>query len=145
MRFDPTKSYVMIGCLGGLGRTFSRWMVSRGARRFAFLGRSGIDKPAARSLVGDLQASGAECSAVRGDVCTAEDVEAVVTAAAEMGSIGRVVQAAMGLDEAIFSVMSNKSWHTGINPKVHGSWNLLNSLKREDRQMIDPRFAIPTA
>ncbi|KAL3450556.1 hypothetical protein BJX65DRAFT_316007 [Aspergillus insuetus] len=134
MRFDPRKSYVMIGCLGGLGRTFSRWMVSRGARRFAFLGRSGIDKPAARSLVEDLQASGAECSVVRGDVCNAEDVEAVVTAAAQMGSIGGVVQAAMGLDEAIFSVMSNKSWHTGIDPKVHGSWNLLKSLKKEDRQ-----------
>lgn len=133
-QFDANKSYVMIGCLGGLGRTFSRWMVSRGARKFAFLGRSGTDKLAARSLVEDLRASGADCEVVRGDVCNATDVEAVVDAGAAMGPIGGVIQAAMGLNEAIFSVMSNKAWHTGIDPKVHGSWNLLNSLKKNSRE-----------
>lgn len=133
-KFDSEKSYVMVGCLGGLGRTFSRWMLSRGARKFAFLGRSGIDKPAARSLVADLEASGAVCEVVRGDVCRGADVEAVTAAAAAMGPIGGVVQAAMGLNEAIFSAMSNKYWHTGIDPKVHGSWNLLNSLKKDGRE-----------
>ncbi|KAI1824887.1 reducing type I polyketide synthase 10 [Xylaria intraflava] len=132
--FDANKSYVMIGCLGGLGRTLSRWMVSRGARKFAFLGRSGIKKAAARNLVHDLKAMGAECSVVTGDVCSAADVEAVVGAAATMGaSIGGVVQAAMGLNEAIFSSMSNEYWHTGIDPKVQGTWNLYNSLKSNNQ------------
>ncbi|KAJ5952075.1 uncharacterized protein N7479_010488 [Penicillium vulpinum] len=132
-QFDSEKSYVMVGCLGGLGRTLSRWMVSRGARKFAFLGRSGIDKASARNLVEDLEASGATCEVVRGDVCSAADVEAVITAGAAMGEIGGVVQAAMGLNEAIFSVMSNKYWHTGIDPKVQGSWNLYNSLEKGAR------------
>jgi hypothetical protein len=35
----------------------------------------------------------------------------------------------MGLNEAIFSRMSNKYWHTGIDPKVQGTWNLYNSLQ----------------
>lgn len=133
-RFHSDKSYVMVGCLGGLGRTFTRWMVSRGARKFAFLGRSGTDKPAARSLVEDLEASGADCEVVRGDVCNPADVEAVITTAAAMGPIGGAVQAAMGLNEAIFSAMSNKYWHTGIDPKVHGSWNMLRSLKKDSRE-----------
>ncbi|KAI2643562.1 reducing type I polyketide synthase 10 [Xylaria nigripes] len=129
-QFDSEKSYVMIGCLGGLGRTLSRWMVSRGARKFAFLGRSGIKKAAARNLVHDLEAMGAECSVVTGDVCSAADVEAVVSAAASIGTtIGGVVQAAMGLNEAIFSNMPNEFWHTGIDPKVQGTWNLYNSLQ----------------
>ncbi|KAL4993011.1 hypothetical protein BDV10DRAFT_190367 [Aspergillus recurvatus] len=129
-RFQGHKSYVMIGCLGGLGRTLTRWMVSRGARRFAFLGRSGLDKPAARELVQDLEALGAECRAIRGDVCHAPDVDAVTSAAADMGPIGGVVQAAMGLNEALFSVMSNRYWHTGIDPKVQGTWHLHHSLQR---------------
>ncbi|XXH01409.1 ubiquitin-specific protease ubp2 [Hypoxylon texense] len=29
--FSPDKSYLMVGCLGGLGRSISKWMVSRGA------------------------------------------------------------------------------------------------------------------
>ena len=95
-RFDSNKSYIMVGCLGGLGRTLTRWMLQRGAKKFAFLGRSGLDKPAARNLVEDLQASGAQCVVVKGDVCSAKDVAAVVDAAE--GDIGGVVQAAMGLN-----------------------------------------------
>ncbi|RFU78519.1 polyketide synthase [Trichoderma arundinaceum] len=131
--FDSDKSYVMVGCLGGLGRTLSRWMVSRGAKKFAFLGRSGLAKAAARNLVEDLEASGATCVVVKGDVCSAADVEAVTAAAAQMGAIGGVVQAAMGLNEALFSVMPNNYWHTGIDPKVHGTWHLYNSLRVEGR------------
>lgn len=95
-RFSAEKSYIMVGCLGGLGRTVSRWMLQRGARNFVFLGRSGTDKPAARALVEDLEAMGAKCVVVKGDVCNADDVDAVVAAAE--GDIGGVVQAAMGLN-----------------------------------------------
>ncbi|KAI5866016.1 reducing type I polyketide synthase 10 [Durotheca rogersii] len=130
-RLSGDKSYVMIGCLGGLGRTLSRWMLQRGARKFAFLGRTGTDKLAARNLIQDLEAHGAECVVVRGDVCNPKDVEAVVEAAE--GEIGGVIQAAMGLNEAIFSMMPNKHWHTGIDPKVQGTWNLYNALRASGR------------
>lgn len=128
-RFHADKSYLMVGCLGGLGRTLSRWMVSRGARKFAFLGRSGLKKAVAKNLVQDLEASGVECVVVEGDVCNPQDVNAVTTAAAAQGEIGGVVQAAMGLNEAISPVMPNNYWHTGIDPKVQGTWNLHNSLR----------------
>jgi NAD(P)-dependent dehydrogenase (short-subunit alcohol dehydrogenase family) len=131
--FHADKSYVMIGCLGGLGRTLARWMVSRGARKFAFLGRSGIQKAAARNLIQDLDSLGVKSSVVTGDVCNAADVEAVVDAAAAMGGIGGVVQAAMGLNEAIFADMPNTYWHTGIDPKVKGTWNLHNALQSSGR------------
>ncbi|KAI0392744.1 reducing type I polyketide synthase 10 [Xylariaceae sp. FL0594] len=127
--FDPAKSYVMVGCLGGLGRTLTRWMVSRGAKKFAFLGRSGLQKTAARTLVDDLDRLGARSVVVKGDVCKAADVEAVVSAAAEMGPVGGVVQAAMGLNEAIFADMPTSYWHTGTDPKVHGSLHLYDALK----------------
>ncbi|KAK0615695.1 hypothetical protein B0T17DRAFT_656801 [Bombardia bombarda] len=130
-RFDSNKSYIMVGCLGGLGRTLARWMLQRGARKFVFLGRSGIAKAAARNLVEDLNASGAECVVVKGDVCSPKDVAAVVDAAE--GDIGGVVQAAMGLNEAIFSSMPNEWWHTGIDPKVQGTWHLYNSLRASGR------------
>ena len=52
---NPNKSYLMIGCLGGLGRSLSKWMVRRGAHNFVFLGRSGLDKPVAQTLIHDLR------------------------------------------------------------------------------------------
>ncbi|KAL4784750.1 polyketide synthase [Aspergillus varians] len=132
-RFSPEKSYIMVGCFGGLGRTLARWMAARGARKFAFLGRSGLDRSTARELVEDLEGVGAECRVVRGDTCQAADVESVVAAAAAMGPIGGVVQAAMGLNEALFSVMSNEFWHTGIDPKVQGTWHLHDSIQRHSK------------
>ncbi|KAI1826121.1 reducing type I polyketide synthase 10 [Xylaria intraflava] len=131
--FNPEKSYVMIGCLGGLGRTLTRWMASRGARKFAFLGRSGLQKSVAQNLIRDLDLLGVQSVVVRGDVCSRADVRAVIDAAAVMGTIGGVVQAAMGLNEAVFADMPTNYWHTGIDPKVKGSWNLYNALKSSQR------------
>ena len=93
--FSSSKSYIMVGCLGGLGRSVSRWMLSRGARKFVFLGRSGADKPSAQRLIADLECQGATCIVVQGDVSVRADVDAMI--AAVDGKIGGVVQAAMGL------------------------------------------------
>ena len=73
------------------------WMQQQGARKFVFLGRSGIDRPAARDLVGQLEASGAEVRVVRGDVCNIEAVHKAIGVSLSLGAIGGVIQAAMGL------------------------------------------------
>jgi NADPH:quinone reductase-like Zn-dependent oxidoreductase len=110
--FDPEKVYLLIGCLGGLGRSLSRWMRSRGAQHFMFLGRSGADKPSARQLVTRLEQTGATVGVVRGDVSQAADVEAAVQACVATGKkIGGVIQAAMGLHEALFTRMPNEAWY----------------------------------
>lgn len=131
--FDPNKIYLLAGCLGGLGRSLSRWMVARGARNFVFLGRSGCDKPSAQQLVSRLRSSGANVTVVRGDVVKLEDVQSAVKACTETGlPIGGVVQAAMGLYEALFCRMPHKAWHTGIQPKWAGTWNLHNAIEGLD-------------
>ena len=129
--FSPKKSYIMIGCLGGLGRSMSKWMMSRGARNFIFLGRSGLAKPAAKALVNDLRKQGANVEVVCGDVGKHEDVERAMKFA--ILPIGGVIQAAMGLSEALWSGMSHKSWHTSIGPKLQGTWNLHNALREGGR------------
>ncbi|KAI2712011.1 hypothetical protein CBS147332_5647 [Penicillium roqueforti] len=133
--FDPNKSYLLIGCLGGLGRSLSRWMFDRGARHFTFLGRSGCDKPAARELVSNLEASGAVVKVVRGDIVNASDADAAVAAC--IRPIGGVIQAAMGLSEALFSTMTHKAWHTGIQPKWQGTWNLHHALEAHGDSELD--------
>ncbi|KAJ2995710.1 hypothetical protein NUW58_g1199 [Xylaria curta] len=108
--------------------------MARGARYFVFVGRSGCDKPEARGLVERLHGTGATVTVVRGDVSNAADVDtAVETCVATGRSIGGVVQAAMGLHEALFCTMPNSAWQTGIRPKWQGSWNLHKSLSLEGR------------
>ncbi|KAI0505869.1 putative polyketide synthase [Xylaria bambusicola] len=129
---DPEKSYLLIGCLGGLGRSLSRWMMSRGARKFVFTGRSGCDKPMAKQLVSRLRNGGATVSVVRGDVSDPEHIREAVAACEALGPIGGVVQAAMGLREGLFTTMPNSAWHTSIQPKWKGTWNLHNALEGHD-------------
>ena len=102
-------------------------MLQRGARKFLFMGRSGLDREPARKLVEELTSSGAEVEVVRGDVTCAEDVEKTVKASKT--PIGGVVQAAMGLDESVFSSMTSEAWHTGLDPKVIGTWNVHQALQ----------------
>ncbi|KAI5918779.1 reducing type I polyketide synthase 10 [Camillea tinctor] len=132
-QLSPAKTYLMIGCLGGLGRCISRWMMDRGARSFVFLGRSGILKDSARDLVRDLEAKGARCIVIRGDVSSMADVNAMVQSAEY--PIGGVIQAAMGLHETLFTSMSATQWHEAVRPKVQGTWNVHNALMGKDSQL----------
>ncbi|KAL8833880.1 MAG: hypothetical protein Q9170_004027, partial [Blastenia crenularia] len=125
--FFAEKTYVLSGCLGGIGRSISKWMLRQGARKFAFIGRSGLDKEPARRLVKDLEEAGAHVIVTRGDVSDPSVVQQCVDSIS--GPIGGVMQAAMGLDEAIWTSMSHKAWHTSVAPKVQGSWNLHNALQ----------------
>jgi len=133
---DPEKVYLLIGCLGGLGRSLSRWMMARGARYFVFVGRSGTDRSSAKELVSRLETEGAHVTVTRGDVGEASDIVAAVEACKATGKpIGGVIQAAMGLEEALFTRMSHKGWHTGIQPKWKGTWNLHNALQGNDEAL----------
>ena len=131
-KLHPCKSYLMVGCLGGLGRSLSQWMINRGARSFIFLGRSGKKKPAAQRLIEDLEQQGAQCLVIQGDVTNAEDVERAISAAPL--PLGGVVHAAMGLHEAIFSEMKYDYWREGTAAKIEGAWNLHNALSKFDRE-----------
>ncbi|KAB8208925.1 hypothetical protein BDV34DRAFT_189747 [Aspergillus parasiticus] len=131
-QLDPHKSYLLVGCLGGLGRSVSKWMMSRGARKFIFLGRSGTQKPAAKRLIDELEESGAQCTIIKGDITKYPDVHRAVAAAPT--PLGGVIQAAMGLNEAIFKHMPREYWLNGTEAKVQGTWNLHNALSALDKE-----------
>ncbi|KAJ5715138.1 Acyl transferase/acyl hydrolase/lysophospholipase [Penicillium malachiteum] len=133
--FSAHKCYIMVGCLGGLGRSLSKWMMSSGARRFIFMGRSGSDRPEARNIVNDLRAQGADVTIIRGDLCRYEDVERAMEAAES--PIGGVIQAAMALSEALWSKMTHSAWNTTLGPKVQGTWNLHNALSKGRDSQLD--------
>lgn len=99
-------------------------MVSRGARCFVFLGRTGLAKPAARQIVQELKETGARCTVVTGDDIVYEDVERVVAAAVADAPLGGVIQAAMSLHKAIFKHMPRAHKLIGTQAEVRGTWNI---------------------
>ncbi|KAI4130694.1 MAG: hypothetical protein LQ338_001595 [Usnochroma carphineum] len=127
LRADTT--YLLVGCLGGLGRSLTSWMMKRGARHFAFLSRSGADATSAAALVRDIEAAGADVSVYRGDVTKATDVERAVQSVPSKHPIAGVVHAAMVLRDGLFNTMTYQNWEMSTSTKVRGAMNLHNAVK----------------
>jgi len=94
VRFSADATYLLVGCLGGLGRSLTRWMNERGAKHFAFISRSGADKPDAARLVESLQKSGATTQVFRADASDNKAVQRVIDDLNAQGRIRGVVHAA---------------------------------------------------
>lgn len=97
LEFSPDAAYILVGCLGGLGRSLTTFMRSRGCSNFVFISRSGADKPDAALVVKDLIASGATVHVYRGDASNEADVANVIADVKKNYTIRGVVHAAMVL------------------------------------------------
>jgi len=120
--FDPKKIYLLVGGLGGLGRTLAEWMVRRGAKRLAFLSRSGARRPEASSTLEWLKARQVQTSVYCGDISGYATVRSCIDS---IGSdLAGIFQAAMILQDTPFERMSYQLWQTSLRPKVAGTYNL---------------------
>ena len=97
LRLCSDATYLLVGCLGGLGRSLTSWMMKKGARNFAFLSRSGADSRQASILVKGLEAAGARVQVMRGDASVRADVDRAVKSVPADRPIRGVIQAAMVL------------------------------------------------
>ncbi|KAI4271885.1 MAG: hypothetical protein LQ337_005685 [Flavoplaca oasis] len=120
--FDSAKTYLLVGGLGGLGRTLAEWMVRKGARSLAFLSRSGVQTADARATVDWLQARDIHVSVHRGDVTDFAAVQACIDACGH--GLAGIFQAAMVLRDAPLDRMTFKQWDACLQPKVRGTYNL---------------------
>lgn len=97
LQLRPDVTYMLVGCLGGLGRSLTSWMMSKGARTFMFLSRSGTDSRQAATLVDSIRQTGAAVIVVRGDVSVKDDVKRAVASVDPSRPIRGVIHAAMVL------------------------------------------------
>ena len=110
-------TYVMSGGLGGLGKTFSKWMVGHGAKHIAFLSRSGASKPEAKEILENLTKQGIDARAFKCDIGNPENVkQTVAELQKEMPPIKGLIQAAMSLSVSQISTVneSNPNFSAGL-------------------------------
>ncbi|PQE18811.1 polyketide synthase protein [Rutstroemia sp. NJR-2017a WRK4] len=123
--FRADRTYVVVGGLGGLGRSIARWMTTRGAKNLLLLSRSGPKVDAAVELIRELEAKGVTVRAPVCDIANPTSIKAVLADyATHLPPIAGCIQAAMVLRDSLFEKMSFTDWNTALAPKVSGSWNL---------------------
>ena len=120
--FASDKTYLVVGGLGGLGRSMSEWLFRKGAKSIVFLSRSGDQSAQAKETVRWLQTRGVRVDVMKGDVTDLDVVRSCVNQTSQ--TLAGVFHAAMVLQDAPLDRMSYKQWLTCVNPKVRGAWNL---------------------
>ncbi|KAF1829663.1 hypothetical protein BDW02DRAFT_138335 [Decorospora gaudefroyi] len=125
LSFDPSASYLLAGGLGGLGRSISQWLIAHGAKNLIYISRSGAVSPSAQSFVASLQDSGTRTAILKCDVSDTSTLSALLSETLEtFPPIKGVIQAAMTLNDSLFTNMTAQQWTATLLPKVQGSKNL---------------------
>ncbi|RYP20567.1 hypothetical protein DL765_002724 [Monosporascus sp. GIB2] len=120
-------TYVLVGGLGGLGRSLAQLLVDCGARSLAFISRSGsLSKPpAVAALVGDLKSRSVVVAHYQCDISDKDNLRLTL---AKCGKIAGVIQCAMVLRDSLFATMRHDEWAESLSPKMHGTRNLASLL-----------------
>ncbi|MEZ4454019.1 MAG: SDR family NAD(P)-dependent oxidoreductase [Nannocystaceae bacterium] len=113
-------TYLVTGGLGGLGGATAAWLVERGARHLALVGRS-APGPAADAVIADLRRQGAQVEVLRVDVA---DPEAWSRAAAGLARsappVVGVVHGAGVLDDGVALQQDAARMARVLRPKLDG-------------------------
>ncbi|KAI6381768.1 hypothetical protein MCOR25_001001 [Pyricularia grisea] len=129
LQLNSSGTYVLVGGLGGIGRSIAQLMVERGAHHLAFLSRSGAKSKPAMDLISSLKLKGVEVQDLKVDICDEKEMrEAFSFIQQNMPPIKGAIQCAAVLEDSIFDKMTYTKWAKAFHPKAIGSWNLHNSL-----------------
>ncbi|KAK2626256.1 hypothetical protein QTJ16_004518 [Diplocarpon rosae] len=124
-------TYVLVGGLGGLGRSLARLLADLGARHLAFISRSGslTEPPAVAALVEELRGRSVRVSQYQADISREEALRsALERLGRENPPLAGVIQGAMVLRDNLFSSLSHRQWSESLAPKVQGTLNLAKML-----------------
>ena len=118
--FRADRTYLLVGCTGGLGQSLCRHMVSNGAKHLALTSRNPekVDK----IWLDELRALGGEPVVFGVDVTDAtamKSTKADITT--HMPAIAGVVNAAMVLSDRLFTDITLDDFDKVLKPKVQGT------------------------
>jgi acyl transferase domain-containing protein/NADPH:quinone reductase-like Zn-dependent oxidoreductase len=128
---SPNASYLIIGGLGGIGRSIARWAIAHGARNLILLSRHAADSPHTHALQAELshQTGGAATIAARNcDASNLDDLSAALADCTQTGGmppVRGVVHGGMVLDDSILERMGAGQWRAALRPKVDATKNIL--------------------
>lgn len=124
-KLSGDATYLIIGGLGGLGRSLARWLVDHGAKHLLLLSRNAVSSPYAQPLRDYLQDTGVNLVLKNCNVGSLSDLRRVIAECAEtMPPVRGVINSAAVFNDTILESMTPEQWTTSLAPKVDGTWNI---------------------
>lgn len=129
---DPAVSYLLVGGLGGLGRSLAGLLVDLGARHLCFISRSGTTSDEAKTFIRRMASIDVHVVVYQCDIADMSALQAILASHSTNGPpIKGAFQCAMALHDSLFETMTHHQWSASLRPKVLGTRNL-NILLPED-------------
>ncbi|MFI1913834.1 SDR family NAD(P)-dependent oxidoreductase [Nocardia sp. NPDC020380] len=118
-------TYLVTGGFGGLGAAAARWLVARGARHLALIGRGGPG-PEGRALVEELTTMGVRVLQRRIDIGERAAVAGLLTelSDSDMPVLRGVIHCAGVLDDALVTDQEWSRFEKVLGPKYEGAQHL---------------------
>ena len=116
--FDPRKSYLVIGGLGGFGLEFLMWMCEKGARKIVVNSRRGLRDPYHKYSVQRMRDDGVELLISQADSTSEKGIQSLIASAEKMGLLGGVFNTAAVFDDMLFTDQTDHTFDSVCSPKV---------------------------
>ena len=127
VREDAT--YLVTGGLGMLGRSVTKWLISKGAKQVILTGRN-ANPDTAKELFSAKEVDGASIEVVACDTSRHDDVRRLMrTIGKKFPPLKGVVHSVGVLDDGILAQLDWKRFSRVFEPKVYGSWILHECTK----------------
>jgi len=102
---DPKATYIIVGGLGGLGRSVAKLLIEKGAQHLAFLSRSAGKDHDSRNFIESIEADGVDVKAFPVDICDLWELQHAICKIEEtMAPVKGAIQAA-----AVLKVRSSRA------------------------------------
>jgi len=122
--FSPNASYLLTG-FRGLGMSYLEWMVSRGAKNFILLSRSGQASEDAMQKIGQMRQKGINIHIAKADISQIEQLEDVLAFVEnKFPPLKGIVHAAGVVEAKLAKEIDQPHFLKGIAAKVSGTWHL---------------------
>jgi NAD(P)-dependent dehydrogenase (short-subunit alcohol dehydrogenase family) len=132
VRLSEDATYMIVGGLGGIGRSLVLQLAKYGCKHVAFLSRSGATKSEAQATLAELEGLGINATSYICDVADEVSFQATVKKIQmEKPPIKGAIHAAMVLNDTLFEAMSYRQWSETTRNKVAGGWNMHRFLPED--------------
>jgi NADPH:quinone reductase-like Zn-dependent oxidoreductase/acyl carrier protein len=120
--FKSDASYLVTGGLGGFGLAMAEWLVGRGVRHLALVGRRGAASEEAKAGIAAMEAAGAVIDVMKVDITDRAQVKAMINELAGRDvPLKGVFHAAAVLDDAPISELDRERFEAVMRPKILGA------------------------
>jgi phthiocerol/phenolphthiocerol synthesis type-I polyketide synthase C len=125
LRLSPTASYLVTGGRNGFGLATAEWLVRKGARHLAVVGRSATTAPDGALALGRLRQDGVAVHEFSADIADAAQLAALLhRMQREMPPLRGIIHCAAVIEDASLVKMTEATFHDVLRPKIAGAWNL---------------------